>query len=246
MHQLRLTLLLTLVLACTLGVRPVWSQDVRPPHVIRWYEAGGAAVVVLALMLAADEPVQRFAQRNRSQTSDDIAAFVRHTGQPEVYVTTTVGLIGVGLLAKKPEIAKAGARAATSVALAAAIELSLKVIIGRARPDSGLGSTYFDSFSFQARSMPSGHSALSFALATSLAGEVRPTWARVGLYGLATATALSRVNDDRHWLSDITAGSLIGFTAAKLAGGKWQAFGLRRPAWLVSTSGTTVGWSFSF
>jgi len=240
MRRLSLTLLLTLAMA-----RPVWAQDAPSPGVIRWYEAGGAAAGILVLMLA-DEPVQRFAQRNRSPTSDDIAAVVRHMGQPEVYVTTSLGLIAVGLAARNPHIAKAGGRAAASIAIAAAIELSLKVIIGRARPDSGLGSTHFDSFSIQSRSMPSGHSALSFALVTSLAGEVRPIWARVGLYGLATATALSRVNDDRHWLSDITAGSLIGVTSAKLVGGKWQVFGLRPPVFLVASSGTSVGWTFSF
>ena len=196
--------------------------------------------------MLVDQPVQRFAQRNRSGTSDDLAAFVRHMGQPEVYVTTSLGLIGAGLIAGRPQVAKAGGRAGVSVALAAALELSLKGIIGRARPDSGLGASHFDPFS-GSESLPSGHSALSFALATSLAGDIRPTWARVGLYGLAAATALSRVNDDRHWLSDITAGALIGITSAKLVGGKWQVLGLRPPGVLVARTGTPVfGWSFSF
>jgi membrane-associated phospholipid phosphatase len=219
--------------------RPLAAQQPPAPHVIRWYEAGGALAGVLALMLV-DEPVQRFAQRSRSAASNDIAAVVRHVGQPEVYVTVPLALIGVGLIADKPEITKAGGRAAASLALAAAVELSLKVVIGRARPDSGLGSSHFDSFSFTARSMPSGHSALSFALATSLAGEVRSHWARAGLYGLATATALSRVNDDRHWLSDIVAGSVIGFTSAKLVGGRWQVFGIEPPRFLVAADGMSV------
>jgi len=121
--------------------------------------------------MLVDQPVQRFAQRNRSGTSDDLAAFVRHMGQPEVYVTTSLGLIGAGLIAGRPQVAKAGGRAGVSVALAAALELSLKGIIGRARPDSGLGASHFDPFS-GSESLPSGHSALSFALATSLAGDI--------------------------------------------------------------------------
>lgn len=221
------------------------SAQLRAPHVIQWYEAGGAVAGVLALMLV-DEPVQRFAQRNRSGTSDDMAAVVRHMGQPEVYVTTSLALMGAGLVSGNSDVAKAGGRAATSVALAAALELSLKAIIGRARPDSGLGAHHFDLLSGSV-SLPSGHSALSFALATSLAGEVRPTWARIGLYGLATATALSRVNDDRHWLSDITAGAIIGITSAKLVGGKWQVFGLKPPAVLTARTGTPMFvWSFAF
>jgi membrane-associated phospholipid phosphatase len=193
-----------------------------------------------------DQPVQRLAQRNRSATTDDIAAVVRHMGQPEVYVTTSLGLLAAGLLADDARVAKAGGRAAASLALTAAVELSLKAIIGRARPDSGLGAFHFDPFSIKARSLPSGHSALSFALATSLAGEVRPAWARVGLYGLATATALSRVNDDRHWLSDIAAGALIGITSAKLVRGRWQVFRLKPPAVLAASRTTIVSWTIAF
>lgn len=229
------------------AAQPVRAQQPPTPHVLQWYEAGGATAGVLLLMLVADEPVQRFAQRSRSRTSDDIAAIARHTGQPEVYLTTTLGLVAVGLAAKNPQIAKAGGRAAASVALAAAIELPLKLIIGRTRPDSGLGAFHFAPFSFTARSMPSGHAALSFALATSLAGEVNSPWARVGLYTLAAAAAWSRVNDDRHWLSDITAGTLIGITAAKLVAGDWQVFGLKQPRFLANAAGAqVVGWSFSF
>jgi membrane-associated phospholipid phosphatase len=238
---LRPAALLALTLA---GARPVAAQQ-PPPHILQWYEAGGALAGVLALMLV-DEPVQRFAQRNRSATTDDIAAVVRHMGQPEVYVTTSLGLLAAGLLADDSQVAKAGGRAAVSLALTAAVELSLKAIIGRARPDSGLGAFHFDPFSIKARSLPSGHAALSFALATSLAGEVRPTWARVGLFGLATATALSRVNDDRHWLSDIAAGALIGITSAKLVSGKWQVFGLRPPDVLAASQTTIVSWTIAF
>lgn len=197
-------------------------------------------------LLLVDEPLQRAAQRMRSRTTDDLAAVVRRTGQPEVYVTVPVVLIGAGLAADEPALTRAGARAAASVALAAAVELTLKVVIGRARPDSGLGSRHYDSFSITARSMPSGHSALSFALATSLAGEVRSPAARAALYTLAGATAWSRVNDDRHWVSDILAGSLIGFTAARLVGGQWQLWGIEPPRFLAFGRDTAIGWSFTF
>jgi len=34
-------------------------------------------------------------------------------------------------------------------------------------------------------------------------------------YGLATLTALSRVNDNAHWASDVFVGSAIGYFTAK-------------------------------
>ena len=85
--------------------------------------------------------------------------------------------------------------------------------------------------------MPSGHAAMSFALATSLADEIHRPWATVGLYGMATAVGWSRINDNRHWLSDVAAGALIGITSSKLVTGRWRIFGLHPPlgvAWLLA------------
>lgn len=233
-----------MVLLALMYTAPLAGQQRPTPHVIQWYEAGTAVAVILGLMLV-DEPVQRFAQDVRSETTDDIAAFARHFGQPEVWATVPSALIVGGLVTKNHAVAKAGGRVAASVALAAGVEVTLKFVIGRARPDSGLGAYHFDSFS-AAISMPSGHSALSWAVMSSLANEVRSGWAKAGLYGLATLTAWSRVNDDRHWLSDITAGSLIGFTSAQLVHGKWQVFGLEPPRVLVTEHGAGFMWSGQF
>ena len=54
-------------------------------------------------------------------------------------------------------------------------------------------------------------------------------WATVGLYGMATAVGWSRINDNRHWLSDVAAGALVGITSAKLVSGRWRIFGLKPP-----------------
>lgn len=37
----------------------------------------------------------------------------------------------------------------------------------------------------------------------------------VALYSAATLTAMARVNDDRHWTSDVVIGALIGHLSAK-------------------------------
>jgi membrane-associated phospholipid phosphatase len=224
---------------------PLPAQQQPAPHIIKWYEAAGAIAGIVGLMFV-DEPVRRWAQDVRSETTDDIAAFARHFGQPEVWVTVPATLIAGGLLTKNEELAKAGGRVAASVGLAIGVELTIKLIVGRTRPDSGLGAFHFDPFSVDANSMPSGHSAIAWALMTSLAHEVKSPVAQVGFYGLASATAWSRVNDDRHWLSDVVAGSLIGFTSAKLVHGKWQVWGIKPPAILVSAEQTTVSWSFAF
>ena len=225
-------------------IQPSLQQHDTTPHVIQWYEAAGALAGIVGLMFV-DEPVQRWAQDVRSETTDDFAAFFRHFGQPEVWVTVPAALLLTGLIADNAEMAKAGGRAATSVLLGIGVEVTLKFVVGRARPDSGLGAFHFDPFS-QAISWPSGHSTIAWGLMSSLANEVRSPALKVGFYGLAAGTAWSRVNDNRHWLSDVVAGSLIGFTSAQLVHGKWQVWGLTPPAILVSEHQATVSWGFSF
>jgi membrane-associated phospholipid phosphatase len=214
-------------------------------HVIRWYEAA-AAVGGVAVLAAVDEPLQRYVQRHRSKTSDDAARFFRHMGQPEVYGTVSVGILAVGLVAHQPRVTRTGTRAIASVGLAGVTTLALKVLTGRARPDSGIGAFHFKPFS-SADALPSGHTSVAFALATSLAEDIDRTWATIALYTAATGTAFSRINDNKHWLSDTALGALLGFTSARLVRGRWQVFGIRPPGFLLSPTGeASLGWHATF
>lgn len=225
------------------------SAVTRPqPTTIRWYHAAAAAGVI-SLSMLLDEPVQDFAQDHRSQATDDAASVFRHFGQPEVYATVSVGLVGVGLIAGNHELARVGGRAVASVGLAGASTLVFKTVLGRARPFTGEGVLSFHPFNTvdSTTSMPSAHSALAFALATSLSDDIHRPWATVGLYTLATGTAWSRINDDQHWFSDVVFGAIVGVTSAKLASGRWQVFGIRTPSFLVSPSGNAaLAWHSTF
>jgi membrane-associated phospholipid phosphatase len=69
----------------------------------------------------------------------------------------------------------------------------------------------------------------------------------VALYVLASGTAFSRINDNRHWLSDTALGAAIGVTTAKLVSGHWRVFGLRPPHFLVTPTGATaLSWRATF
>ncbi|TWH46499.1 phosphatase PAP2 family protein [Sporomusa sp. KB1] len=69
-------------------------------------------------------------------------------------------------------------------------------------------------------SFPSSHTAAAFALATVIADEYGDDDKSVPFlaYGLATLTAYGRLNDNRHWGSDVVAGALIGHYTAKTVG----------------------------
>jgi membrane-associated phospholipid phosphatase len=192
-----------------------------------------------------DHPVQRYAQHNNGTGADNVASVVRHFGQPEVYGTITAGLLATGLVAHKPGVARAGGRVLTSLLVAGATSSVGKLMAGRPRPDQSLDADGFVPFSGQA-AMPSGHATMAFALATSLSDEIHRPWATVGLYTLATSVGWSRINDNRHWLSDVAAGALVGITSAKLASGRWRIFHLRPPSLLMSPTGMGLGWSAQF
>jgi membrane-associated phospholipid phosphatase len=170
---------------------------------------------------------------------------VRHFGQPEIYGTVTVGLLAAGWATGRPQLTRAGGHLAASLALAGLTVQTGKYAFGRPRPEQSLDADGYSPFSGQA-SLPSGHSAMAFALATSLADEIHRPLATVGLYGMATAVAWSRMNDNRHWLSDVAAGALVGITSAKLASGRWRIFGVETPSILAAPTGMGLGWSEEF
>jgi membrane-associated phospholipid phosphatase len=95
-------------------------------------------------------------------------------------------------------------------------------------------------------SMPSGHTSSAFGFSASLADDVHPLWAKVGLYALATGTAWSRVYNNKHWTSDVVAGAVVGVTSAKLVSGKWRAWGIRPPAIFTDGKEVTVSWQGTF
>lgn len=108
-----------------------------------------------------------------------------------------------------------------SIFVAGALVQVLKVIIGRARPIlfEALDFTGFypPSFDWVFNSMPSGHTAISFAalvMIGMLAPRVKPlTWT------LAVLIGVSRVCVGAHWPSDVIFGAFIGMVVADLV--KW-------------------------
>jgi membrane-associated phospholipid phosphatase len=94
--------------------------------------------------------------------------------------------------------------------------------------------------------MPSGHTTIAFALATALSDDIKRTWASAGLYTLATGVGWARLNDNRHWLSDVAAGAALGITSAKLMNGRWRIFNLRPPRVLLGPDYAGIAWQLTF
>jgi membrane-associated phospholipid phosphatase len=230
------------------AVTPVRAQEAPAAHQIRWYEVTIALAGVSAFFLV-DNPVRSYMLDNQTTGKNNAADMFRSVGQPEVWALVPAVMIGTGLVIKKPGLTHSGLRAVTSAALAGGITSVLKFALGRERPNVE-GSEPLDFEPFESvgddASMPSGHTASAFGFAASLAEDVHPLWAKIGLYTLATGTAWSRVYDNKHWTSDVVFGALVGITSAKIVRGDWLAWGIRMPTVFTDGHQVTVSWQGTF
>ena len=117
-------------------------------------------------------------------------------------LAAALGTYAIGQFSGQNRVAAIGADLIQSQILAQTMTAAIKMSVGRTRPD---GTQY---------SFPSGHSSVTFATATVLQRDLG--W-KVGIpaYGLATYVAASRIQDKRHFLSDVAFGAAIGIVAGR-------------------------------
>ena len=126
---------------------------------------------------------------------------------------------------------------ATSYAAMGILTNALKYSIKEQRPDSDARNAF-----------PSGHSATAFMGAEMIRKEYGPWWG-AGAYAVATATALMRIYNDRHWTNDLLGGAAIGILSADI--GFWllplerRLFGLDRSGKAVAVLPTPYGLSLA-
>ena len=227
--------------ACWLSL---FAASLEAQHAIRWWEAALTASAIAGATVF-DRGVDTWIQDQRSSGSDAIARVFRHGGQAEVFLTVGGGLLAAGVVTGRADLRRRGGRVLVSVGLAGITTVAIKEI-GRVRPNSTRDPYLFKPFS-RHESFPSGHTTIAFALAASLSEEIHAGWATAVLYAGASGTAWSRLNDHRHWLSDVLAGAAVGITAAKVVEGRWRIFGLGPPKFLIASSGETrVEWTVPF
>ena len=128
----------------------------------------------------------------------------------------STGTLALGVLRRNPSLAEAGRHMLLSGILAAATKTSVKRVVHRTRPNVLMDEGLYEKGWFGPnvgpwQSFPSGHSALSVAVATA-AGRAYPE-----IRGVAAAAALGvvavQVLRGAHFPGDVAAGALIGLAA---------------------------------
>jgi membrane-associated phospholipid phosphatase len=124
-------------------------------------------------------------------------------GQSYTLLGIASTIYAVGRIKAEPRVSHMGMDLIRSVAIAEFITEGLKYTVRRERPD-GSG----------ANSFPSGHAADTMAFATALERHFGWRYA-VPAYVFASYVAMSRLHDNRHYLSDVTAGAAVGIIAGR-------------------------------
>lgn len=178
----------------------------------------GAFVAVEGSLLFADQAVTDFFQSNKSTTETYICRNVLEHFGAEHSFYVMAGMFSYGLLAKKSKYVSTALLALESFTLASMVTRVPKSLVGRQRPNNWEGN---GPFSFKGpgggNSFPSGHTTASFAVASVIATQFRDSkWIPITAYSVAGLAGLSRIYDNKHWLTDVVAGATIGTLVGNL------------------------------
>jgi len=192
----------------------------------------------------ADEDIRRNVRNHQSDGLDSLSEGFDLLGHPVTGVGVAASLLGYGWWQDDPEMAETGRLSLQAVLLADLATLAVKGSVGRLRPDAHDDAASFRPFSLSKDhdSLPSGHTASSFALAAVLSRRSQHSAAPLVYYGLASLVALSRVYDDDHWASDVLLGALIGELAGRLVMSNYTRGIACGPAVSLRGDQVLVGW----
>ena len=186
------------------------NPDVKPYKVMDDLTFVGIPIFAAGWAIKGDKAMFRVNDENGKKNTQLLTDFKTSIDDYTQYFgpALTVGL-KLGGYEGRSDWPRFAASAAMSYGIMAALVNGIKYTAKEMRPD---GST--------ANSWPSGHTATSFVGATILHKEyglTRSPWFSVAGYGVATATGVMRVLNNRHWVSDVLSGAGIGIMSTELA-----------------------------
>jgi membrane-associated phospholipid phosphatase len=164
---------------------------------LTWLSIGAAVATVGH---SVDRPVSR--RLSTSPLLDGVFESGATVGGARLQLAGALTTYTIGRITNSPKVALVGGDLLRAQIIAQALTAGVKMSARRTRPD---GTQY---------SFPSGHTSVTFASATVLQRDLG--WkAGVPAYAVATYVAASRIQEKRHFLSDVAFGAAIGIIAGR-------------------------------
>ncbi|MCK0156282.1 phosphatase PAP2 family protein [Cellulophaga sp. F20128] len=192
--------------------RSIKHSVTRPLH---WkgkdYAKLGSIVAGTAIIAVADNETSTFFRGHDSSFPQPIQDFGYYFAKPKYYLMMNAGIYGFGLFTKNEQVRKTAVLIISSSLTAGYLQILARSAFGRARPYSGQDPYTFKLFASEEEyfSFPSGHTVLGMTIAHSVAKQFKSTWAKIGIYSIGSAPAISRLIDGAHWASDIVFGAAL-------------------------------------
>jgi len=188
-----------------LDQRTIWTS----PFHMRKAEAGkwiGFTALITGAVLT-DRRTAHIFRNSPSQVS--WGDHVSNIGAAYTVLPVFAGFYAAGVFANNEKARETGILSGEAILDSLIVVEGLKLAAGRNRPNAP--SKPGDFFQGGA-SFPSGHSAETWALASVIAHEyANRKWVPWVAYGLATTVAAARITAQKHYTSDVIAGSAMGF-----------------------------------
>lgn len=186
----------------------------------QWIELGAISGAGL-LAYTQDEKIQKYFVGHQSEMADNLSKYIFEPIGNGIGTSIIIGGLYLGgRLANNKRLAGTSLIAAKAFVVSSVCTQAIKQLVHRHRPyqdeipdhakwESPFAYIHYTSF-------PSGHSTAAFSLATVFALEYSHTiWIPALAYTLAAGTAVSRLYDNDHWVSDVVIGSAIGFVTGR-------------------------------
>ncbi|MBJ6799981.1 phosphatase PAP2 family protein [Geomonas propionica] len=131
---------------------------------------------------------------------------------PLLHLGVAAAFYGAGAMTDQVKVMQLGEEMGEALLLADGATFVLKGVIGRGRPYQVDSSTSYRPLQFKDGydSLPSMHTASSFALAHVVAAKTDNIYGKVACYAAAGLAGFSRVYQNKHWASDVVLGAAIG------------------------------------
>lgn len=185
----------------------------------RWILLGGAATTAMMYLTRKDITYRKRTSFEEAQPLGNIGFIGDYIGYGFLNIAYSSYFLWKGKYENDPKALKAAEHMMRASAYSLLVTQSIKFTVNEKRPG------YPD----DTHSFPSGHSSASFAFASVVA--LQHGWGWGGLaHAAASFIAISRYNDDFHYLHDITAGITIG---ASFAWGVYYNLEKGNPYWLT-------------
>jgi membrane-associated phospholipid phosphatase len=181
----------------------------------------GAGGLVLSTAAALDRPAHR-GLHVQSGALADVSGPLAGPGRwydrvgPDRFALGTAGLLAAGGLAlQRKAWTRTSVRVVEALVFTKLVTGFAKSALNRTRPYSNPDPLTAAPGQFSSAhsklSMPSGHTARAFAVASVVSHQFGGWHVSVPAYGLAGSVALERVRSGDHWLTDVMVGGALGY-----------------------------------